>query len=265
MSTVTTKLDVQRRFSSNILLWMRRDQPRQTGMDHWKGPHSKIISASKGSDEYRQIHLADSNPGLWPAIPGVETRIPTDRKIDGIAEVTFQSPLALLQGRPQTKLAFKDEINVFRRTLLYIGSLRGSRRYGVAEPGATIGSRAVVYLRRRPGVRTSDFRRLVTDLGPALAGTGLLRELRTQSFLPWSKALWDTPNVAHDNPVDQQFHGWLTLGFADAQARASFFAHPEIEALSAVLAPLVSAIHAYDVAVTLTYVESGRILPQARP
>ena len=44
--------------ASSILLWMRTDQPRQQGMEHWKGPHSKIISATPGLDEYRQIHLA---------------------------------------------------------------------------------------------------------------------------------------------------------------------------------------------------------------
>jgi hypothetical protein len=42
-------------------------------MDYWKGPHSKIISATPGFEEYRQIHLAENNPGLWPAIDGVET------------------------------------------------------------------------------------------------------------------------------------------------------------------------------------------------
>ena len=36
-------------FASAILLWMRTDQPRQQGMDYWKGPHSKIISATRGS------------------------------------------------------------------------------------------------------------------------------------------------------------------------------------------------------------------------
>ena len=72
---------------------MRTDQPRQQGMDHWKGPHSKIISATPGFEEYRQIHLAENNPGLWPAISGVETAIPAERRIDGVAEVTFASVL----------------------------------------------------------------------------------------------------------------------------------------------------------------------------
>src|SRR5439155_239089 len=82
-----------------ITLWMRTDRPRQQGMDYWKGPHSKIISATPGIEEYRQIHLAENNPGLWPAIDGVETVIPAERRIDGVAEVTFTSVLSPLRGR----------------------------------------------------------------------------------------------------------------------------------------------------------------------
>ncbi|MBT2568907.1 hypothetical protein J7I84_20930 [Arthrobacter sp. ISL-85] len=44
----------------------------------------------------------------------METAIPADRKIDGVAEVTFQSALSPLKGRKQTALAYKDEVKVFR-------------------------------------------------------------------------------------------------------------------------------------------------------
>ena len=96
---------------------------------------------------------------------------------------------------------------------------------------------------------------------PALVRTGVLKELRTQSFLPWYKKLWNTPNVAHDNPADQRFHASLILGFTDAHERAGFFHSPEIESLSNTLAPLTSAIHAYDVSAALTYVKDGTVLP----
>jgi hypothetical protein len=254
---------VRKHFSSSFLLWMRTDQPRQTGMDYWKGPHSKIASATPGLEEYRQIHLAEVNPGLWPATPGVETDIPVERKIDGVAELTFQSLLSPLRGRKQTRLLFKDEVNVFRRTLLYIGLPNSSRWYEVAEPGEKAGARALIYLRRKDGVGAGDFRRLINkELGPVLAGTGVLRELRTQTFLPWIEKLWDTPNVAHDNPADQRFHASLILGFGDAQQRAGFFHGREIESLSNTLAPLTSAIHAYDVSAALTFVKDGTILRQ---
>jgi len=260
-SASNAQVKVRKHFSSSYLLWVRADQPRHTGMDYWKGPHSEIASATPSLEEYRQIHLAEVNPGLWPATPGVETNIPLDRKIDGVAELTFQSLLSPLRARKQAQLLFKDEVNVFRRTLLYAGLPNSSRWYEVAEPGDKAGTRALIYLRRKDGVGAGDFRRLInSELAPALAATGVLKELRTQTFLPWSEKLWDTPNVAHDNPADQRFQASLILGFTDAQERAGFFHGREIESLSNTLAPLTSAIHAYDVSAVLTYVKDGRIL-----
>jgi hypothetical protein len=262
MSTSSSpQVGVRKHFTSSILLWMRTDQPRQKGMDHWKGPHSGIISATPGLEEYRQIHLAEVNPGLWPAIEDVETHIPADRKVDGIAEVTFRSALSPFKGRAQTQLAFKDEINVFRRTLLYAGAPGTSRWYELVGPDA-VGARAVVYLRRRDGVSGREFRRVIKkELVPAMIGTRVLKELRTQTFLPWHEKTWDTPDVAHDNPADQRFHASLILGFADPGARTAFFAGPDVTQLSQTLAPVASAIHAYDVSAALTYVKDGEVLP----
>ncbi|MBB6402705.1 strictosidine synthase [Arthrobacter sp. AZCC_0090] len=254
--------DVKKHFSSSILLWVRTDQPRQTGMDYWKGPHSGIIAATPGLAEYRQIHLAEHNPGRWPATSGVETIIPVDRKIDGVAEVTFQSVLSPLQGRRQTALAYRDEINVFRRTLLYAGPPNSSRWYDVASRAETVGSRSIIYLRRRDVVHAGEFRKFVNNqLGPALSNTSVMKELRTQTFLPWNEKLWDTPNVAHDNPDDQRFHASVILGFADTAARDAFFTSTTVEILSRQLTALASAIHAYDVDAALTYVRHGHALP----
>ncbi|WP_328908054.1 strictosidine synthase [Streptomyces sp. NBC_00234] len=263
-SPSAAQLGVEKKhLTSSILLWVRTDQPRQTGMDHWKGPHSGIISATPDLEEYRQIHLAEHNPGRWPATDGVQTAIPGDRKIDGVAEVTFQSALAPLKGRRQTKLAHADEINVFRRTLLYAGPPNSSRWYEVAGPGETVGARSLIYLRRRDGVGAGEFRKFVNQqLVHAIADTAALKELRTQTFLPWSEKLWDTPNVAHDNPHDQRFHASLVLGFSDSTARDAFFTGNAIEGLTNQLAPLASAIHAYDVAAALTFVKNGEILPR---
>ena len=259
MSTTSQKFT--KRFSSSILLWMRTDKSRATGMNYWKGPHSKIISASPGLDEYRQTHLAETNPGLWPATRGVETEIPAARKIDGVAQVAFQSVFSVLAGREQNKLAFKDEINVFRRTLLYLGLPNWSRWYDMARPGEKIGSRALVYLRRRDGVGARAFRKFVNDeLAPALAGTGALKELRTETFLPWSERLWNTPDVAHDNPTDQRFHASLMLGFTDATEQAAFFEARNLDSISTEVARFASAVHAYQVSEALTFVRDGTIL-----
>ena len=258
----TTVPYMKKAFASQILLWMRTDQPRQQAMDYWKGPHSEIISATPGFDEYRQLHLAATNPGMWPATHGIETAIPADRRIDGVAEVTFASALAPLRGRKQTRLAYKDEVNVFRRTLLYAGPPGSARWYDVAGPGERTGARVLIYFRRREGVGTRSFRKHITDdLVPALANTGVMTELRTQVFMPWNEKLWNTPDVAHDNPTAQRFHASVMLGFADATARAAFFDSEEIMKLSDELSRFASAVHAYEVSEALTYVKEGRVLP----
>lgn len=259
-----TETAVQKHFSTSILLWVRNDQPRQTGMDYWKGPHSGIISATPGFAEYRQVHLAEHNPGRWPASAELQTSIPEDRRVDGIAEVTFESALAPLLGRQQTALAYKDEINVFRRTLLYAGPPNTTRWYGVNEAGAPIGSRALLFLRRREGVGAGEFRRVVKrGFVSALIGLGVLRELRTQVFMPWTEKTWDTPNVAHDNPHDEHLHASAMLGFEDDAARDSFFAKERDSGhLSALLAPVASAVRAYDVSAALTFVRDGEILAE---
>lgn len=258
----TTPPSAKKPFVSSIPLWMRTDQPRQQGMDYWKGPHSKIISVTPGFEEYRQIHLAENNPGLWPATSGVETAIPTERRIDGVAEVTFTSVLSPLRGRKQTRLAYKDEVNVFRRTLLYAGPPYSPRWYDMASPGEKVGARSLIYLRRREGVKTGAFRTFLTDeLVPALVKTGALRELRTQVFMPWIRRLWDTPNVAHDNPTDQRFHASLILGFTDPNGLRAFFDGGEIATVSGRLAEFVTAVHAYEVTEALTYVKDGKVLP----
>ena len=232
-------------------------------MDYWKGPHSKIISATPGMEEYRQIHLAENNPGLWPAISGVETVIPAERRIDGVAEVTFTSVLSPLRGRKQTGLAYKDEVNVFRRTLLYAGPPYSARWFDVAGLGEKAGARSLIYLRRREGVTTGAFRRFLKDeLVPALVKIGALKELRTQVFMPWIERLWDTPNVAHDNPTDQRFHASLIVGFTDTRAQRAFFDGGDIATLSRKLPEFVSAVHAYEVTEALTYVKDGKVLPQ---
>jgi hypothetical protein len=261
MNTSITPPKARKQLSSSILLWVRNDQPRQTGMDYWKGPHSGIISVNPGLKEYRQIHMAEDNPGRWPTTARVETTIATDRKIDGIAEVTLRSVLSTLQGRKQNAMAYKDEINVFRRTLLYAGLPGMSRWYDVA-PGEPVGSRAVLYLRRRDGIGGREFRGFVNQqLVSSLAATGVLKELRTQTFLPWSQKLWDTPDVAHDNSHDQRFHASVMIGFADEAARDAFFSSDTVRDLSEQLTPLASAIHAYDVTAALTYVQDARVLP----
>ncbi|HEV7382790.1 MAG TPA: strictosidine synthase [Dyadobacter sp.] len=258
---VSTEVKSTKYLSSSILLWVRTDKPRQESMDRWKGPHSKIISATKGMQEYRQIHLKENNPGLWPAVSGVETHIPSDRKIDGIADVTLTNFFSIFRGKKQTRLAYKDEVNIFKRTILYAALPKSSRWYEVAAPTEKIHARSVVFFRIKEGVAEDDFARFIKDeLTPSLANTGILKELRSKVYMPWKEKQWNTPNVAHDNPKQEQFQASLMLGFTDKNTMDKFFEGEAVKKLSDRLSVFCSAVHAYEIEYTLTYVSGGKEL-----
>lgn len=260
---VATDVKSKKYLSSSILLWMRTDKPRQAGMDRWKGPHSKIISANKGLEEYRQIHVLETNPGLWPAINGVETRIPIDRKLDGIADVTLKNVFSLFRGKKQNKLAYADEVNLFKRTILYVALGKNSRWYALNPDNQPIQARSIVFFRIKEGVAEKDFNAFINqELTPRLANTGVLNELRTKVYMPWKQKQWDTPNVAHDNPKEAQFQASIMLGFADKKAMDDFFNGRAVKQLADKLAVYTSAVHAYEIAQTLTYVKEGKRLDQ---
>lgn len=259
VNPVVTGISSEKHLSSSILLWMRTDQPRQDGMNRWKGPHAKIISANKGLWEYRQIHFEDKNQGLWQDISGVETQIPAERKIDGVADVTLKGFLSIFRGGKQNKLAHQDEVNIFKRTILYAAFPKNSKWYKVASSDEFIPTRSMVFIRKREGVKDRDFQKFVNEeLTPALANMGILKELRNKVYNPWKQSQWNTPNVAHDNAPEVQFHASLILGFGNQDAMNAFFKSDELKSLSGRIAMFCSAVHAYEVAETLTFIKNGK-------
>jgi hypothetical protein len=258
---VSTEIKFEKHLSSSILLWMRTDKPRQEGMDRWKGPHAKIISANKGLLEYRQIHFTENNTGLWQPVQGVETVIPADRKIDGVADVTLKNLLSIFRGKKQNKLAFADEINLFKRTILYAAFPKNSKWHSVSVPDAKMEARAMVFFRIKEGVKESDFKKFImNELTPTLANTGVLQELRSKAYNPWKQKQWNTPNVAHDNAKEVQFQASLMLGFTDKKSMEDFFNSEAVKKMSDRISFFCSAVHAYEISETLTFVKDGKQL-----
>lgn len=256
---VATNVKSEKHLSSSILLWMRTDKPRQAGMDRWKGPHAQIIAANKGLLEYRQIHFTETNTGLWPTINGVETNIPQNRKIDGVADVTLKNLFSIFKGKKQNKLAFADEINLFKRTILYAAFSQNSRWYAVADSETKIEASSMVFFRKKEGVSDKDFKKFINDeLTPTLANTSMLIELRNKVYNPWKQKQWNTPNVEHDNDKNVQFQASLILGFASKSEMEKFFNSPEVSNLSKRIALCCSAVHAYEIAETITFVKEGK-------
>ncbi len=255
---VKTNAKSEKHLSSSILLWMRTDKPRQAGMDRWKGPHAQIIAANKGLLEYRQIHFSENNTGLWQPINNVETAIPSNRKIDGVADVTLKNLFSIFRGKKQNELAYVDEVNLFKRTILYAAFPKNSRWYEVAESNTKSGASAMVFFRKKEAVSEKDFQKFINEeLTPALANTGMLKELRNKVYNPWKQKQWNTPNVEHDNDKSVQFQASLMFGFTNKNEMEKFFNGDEIKKISARISVFCSAVHAYEIVETIAFVKDG--------
>ncbi|MEQ1734190.1 MAG: strictosidine synthase [Bacteroidia bacterium] len=257
---VATTIKAEKHLSSTIPLWMRTDKPRQESMNHWKGSHAQIIASNPGLWQYRQLHLAERNTGLWPAINGVETAIPQNRKIDGIADVTLKSFYAgLFQGKKQHKLAFADEVNFLKRSVLYIAYPKNAKWYEVAKTDTKIDASSIVFFRKKDGVSDKEFKKFINnELTPTLANTGMLNELRNKAYNPWKQKDWNTPNVMHDNTKSDMFQASLILGFTNKSDMDKFFASDAVKNISAKIAMYCSAVNAYEIAETITFVQDGK-------
>ena len=117
----------------------------------------------------------------------------------------------------------------------------------------------MVFFRKKEGVNDKDFKKFINEeLTPALANTGKLKELRNKVYNPWKQKQWNTPNVEHDNDKTVQFQASLILGFADKTEKEIFFKSEAIMQLSERISIFCSAVHAYDVAETITFVKDGK-------
>ena len=170
------------RFASSVFLWLRPDLSREEALAYWAGPHSQLVARTPGFLEYRQHHFTVDSPGVWPAVDGVESEIPDERRIDGMPEMTFEHAWSPLLGGREGKKIHQDERNVFGRTILHITGPGGARWFQSGY-GTKVGARIVILLRRREG--SKGFKRFVhAELGPALDRAGDTVELRTQNIPP---------------------------------------------------------------------------------
>lgn len=245
--------NMNKRFSLSILLWMRTDKPRSESMDYWKGPYARIIASSPQLLEYRQHHLDQTNHSFWPRHESINTVIPEDRRVDGIAEVTYQRTLSPLFGRKQTALAFNDEVNIFRRSLMHMG-LPWSSRWYFAPDNAITELRDVIFVQRKQGVSRKAFKRLIrSEIPPLISKAHGISELRSQIYIPWHRLTWNTPNVAHDNPKEQQLHASFIIGFRNNEAREEFYRTTAGE-LTSYLNQFASSVFTYKVEQTIPFV-----------
>ena len=167
--------------------------------------------------------------------------------------------LSIPKGKEPNKLASADEINLFKRTILYAAFANNSKWYNVAQENEKIEARSMVFFRKKDGVSDKEFQKFINnELTPTLANTGMLKELRNKVYNPWKQKQWNTPNVLHDNETQEQFQASIMLGFTDKNEMKKFFESAAVKNLSSKIATFCAAVNAYEIAETITFVKEGK-------
>ena len=74
----------------------------------------------------------------------------------------------------------------------------------------------------------------------------------------WKQKDWNTPNVLHDNDNADQYQASLILGFTNKSEMEKFFSSEAIKKISERIAVFCSAVHAFEIAETITFVKDGK-------
>jgi hypothetical protein len=162
---------------------------------------------------------------------------------------------AMLTTAPHAREVYLDEQNIFTRVLGQPTGPSGGRWWTDGFDD-TVGIHVALLLRRRRGVRGSVFRSFVHErTGPALLAAGA-HDLRTYTFLPWTRLAHTSPGVAHDNPPEHRYHGAVMFGTESRAAVDDLLNTPDIKALAAHQHTVLTAVHAYTVERTVPIIRT---------
>lgn len=153
---------------------------------------------------------------------------------------------------------YLDEQNVFERVLGQVTG-PGCGRWWTDGHDDAVGHRTVLLLRRRRGVGGRTFRRFVHDrISPALQEAGA-QDLRTYTFLPWSRFVHPTLGVCHDNPTFRRYHASV-VGADNRAAMDDLLKSEQVAGIVAEQRTVLTAVHAYTVerSVPVIRVDSAR-------
>jgi hypothetical protein len=172
--------------------------------------------------------------------------IPESWGLDGYPETRRQSTLATLTAPLHMRDICLDEQDFFQRVLGHPTG-PGSGRWWTNGFDETVGHRVALLLRGRRGTRGSTFRRFVHEcIGPALRAAAA-QDLRTYTFLPYSRFLYPTPGVAHDNPPPHRYHATVIFGTHSRAAVDDLLATSQIASLISQQHTVLAAVHAYSI------------------
>ena len=219
-----------------VLLWKRRGIPIDLFDDYWRNVHGPVCARLPGQFQYWQLHVAHSERGMWPEIPGIRYDCNDENQFDGIAELSFRSAADRNTWFGAAGILMDDEHNLFRKAIGYNTSPGNSRTYvdGIpgGDPNGPVGvPKMHAMVKKADAASVADFRRYMKDkFAPAMAKSSLVLKFRMHLFEEVDASRPDAAGVAHSEPVEENYQGAFEIAFSNRLEMESFFASPEYAA-----------------------------------
>lgn len=236
--------------ASIVPAFIRKDRSYDLLRAYWRGPHGFLVSQTDGLFSYIR-HPFDKENCMAELPYDVDTTPKEKWIFDGIAETYMDNLMGSLKALTSgvSKETYKDEQNIFSRTLMY-NTMPGDAIFYRADletfdvPGKKEGERVILFIKSSHRCALKKF--LTEQLMPTLCQNDQLREIASYVFMRFSENLWKSENVAHDHPEEEQFAAAVMLGAEHLnQVTAALYDAKVVELINA-NKDLFKAIYAFN-------------------
>ena len=245
----------------------RADMTRHDFYEYWLNAHVTLPARFPGISSIF-LHCVsfddeDGNAG-WPRLPGVSHRPPPEDEFQGVPEATFVTMEGLAEFQAASKVQMDDGINFLQEMIAYRSIADATQTVsdhtGIKAPDGHDGLvRHLLFLRRREGITTQDFRSFVADtLAPEWAASPDVLKVRRHLFEEVEVTL-DHPGVRMSRPLNRQYQAVLEVVIADQASLDRFKKSQTWEQLAGQVTAHCEAVHAARVSRCITTKFQGTI------
>lgn len=231
--------------------------------EYWLNAHVTLPARFPGISSI-WLHAVSFDEAIWPHLPGVSHRPPPEDEFQGVPEATFVTLEGLAEFQAASKVQMDDGINFLQEMIAYRSVADATQTVsdetGLPAPDGHDGLvRHLLFLRRREGVTTEEFRRFVSNtLAPAWAASPEVLKLRRHLFEEVEVTL-DHPGVRMSRPLNRQYQATLEVVLEDQAALDRFQAEPAWAQVAGEVTTHCEALHAARVGRCITTKYQGTI------
>ena len=230
-----------------------------------KNVHGPLCARLPGQYQYWQYHLANSEGGIWPTIPGIEDTYLDEEQCNGIAELTFASEADRQAFFQSSEILMADEHNLFSKAIGYNTLASNSVTYlDRLSTGDPNGKRETlsfhILVRKTDDVSISEFRNYLTNSFAAnLIKSDRLLKLRLHLLESLENSRFSPVGVSHYEPEAKQYQAAIEVAFADALEMEQFFASIEYATATKDMAKYVKHFFPLTERSAYTFVYEGKM------